>query len=181
MMTTSTFPDHASQWNQSQYFYLNMDMSKTRADLSEETETMELPSAETASDCTASRCPLSMRASSPERLSQMCTVPSMHPDATYLDEPIHARQVTPSSCSQMDRIAWRVRSQMMSLRSMLPVATQLYLGEMPMHSTELVWPTNEPTTLPEFMLTMCTELSWEPLTIDWESHVTAKHVSPWVW
>jgi hypothetical protein len=74
-------------------------MSKMRADLSEETETIELPSAETASDCTASLCPLNVRAKSPERLSQMRTVPSMHPDATYLDEPSHARHVTPSCIS----------------------------------------------------------------------------------
>jgi hypothetical protein len=37
---------------------------------------------------------------------------------------------------------------------------------------------SNPPTWPEFTLTMCTELSFEPLTIVWESKVTDKHVNP---
>ena len=185
-----------------------------RAEPSVDTETMELPSAETARDCTTSPWPAKALTHSPERLSQIRTMPSMHPDATNLDGPSHARDVTPScllsitqaeqiyclsaylrngsdgfwrrqnlrngrrflaltSWLQVHRIDWRPRSQMMSFLSMLPVATQLYLqkilqvnvrnvrcsrvyhtatlwiqylGEMPTHSIEPVWPSSEPTT-----------------------------------
>lgn len=105
--------------------HLNTEMSKTRAEPSVETETRELPSAEMARDCTTSAWPLKVLAQSPDKLSQMRTLPSMHPDATYLDEPNHTTDVTPSSCSQVHRLDWWARSQIMSFWSMPPVATQL--------------------------------------------------------
>jgi len=83
-----------------------MEMSNTRAEPSDEAETMVLPSAVMASDCTTSACPLNTLAQSPERLSQMRTLPSMHPDATYLDEPSHATDVTPSCINIMHAEEW---------------------------------------------------------------------------
>lgn len=97
--TTNKGESHSTQNNHLLHhsiLHLNMEMSNTRAEPSVETETKALPSAVVASDCTTSAWPLNSLMRSPERLSQMRTLPSMHPDATYLDEPSHASDVTPS-------------------------------------------------------------------------------------